>query len=55
VAGTVTRYMPPVLKRVYDQMPELKYVISSVTMGVDQIIPIDSSSRGCPPRPEAPV
>ena len=68
VAGTVCRRMAPVIRKIYDQMPEPKYVIAmgacaisggpfkqgyNVLKGIDRYIPVDVHIPGCPPRPEA--
>ena len=67
VAGRVSRKMAPVLRRLYDQMPEPKWVIAmgdcascggvfnnyAILQGVDEVVPVDVYVACCPPRPEA--
>ena len=68
VAGTVNLKMAPIVRRLYDEMPEPKYVVAmgacactggpfreypNVIMGVDKVVPVDVYIPGCPPRPES--
>jgi NADH-quinone oxidoreductase B subunit len=69
LAGTITKKMQPAIKRLYEQMPDPKYVVAmgnctvtggifyydtySVVRGADEFLPVDVYIAGCPPRPEA--
>ena len=67
VSGTITYKLASVMKKIYDQMPEPKWVIAmgsctcgggpfdsyTVVQGIDEVIPVDVYVPGCPPRPEA--
>jgi NADH-quinone oxidoreductase subunit B len=67
VAGRVSQKMAPVVRMLYDQMPDPKWVIAmgdcascggvfnnyAVVQGVDEVVPVDVFIAGCPPRPEA--
>jgi NADH-quinone oxidoreductase subunit B len=68
VAGRVSQKMAPVVKQIYDQMPEPKWVIAmgacascgngifnnyAIVQGVDEVVPVDVYVPGCPPRPES--
>jgi len=67
VAGTISYKQAPILKQIYDQMPEPKWVVAvgacastggfydnyTTLQGIDEIIPVDVYVAGCPPRPEA--
>ena len=66
VAGRVSQKMAPVLRQIYDQMPEPKWVLAmgacassggmfnnyAIVQGVDHVVPVDIYLPGCPPRPE---
>ena len=67
-AGTITNKMAPVMRRLYDEMADPKYVIAvggcaisggpfkssyHVVRGIEEIVPVDVFIPGCPPRPEA--